>query len=299
MYLPNLILVEPRIIESRGWIFVFNLEGMDEMLVQVEYCGVCGQLSKFTIADNSRLLREAVCDNCGASVRNSDVAREVASAVRGFRGGKVLLTRLGSSLAENCSEMAAFHILEAAAYGPINAHLRNLPHYVSFEYLDGVRPGSFCGEIRCEDLQELTFEDELFDLVISQDVIEHIAYPDKCFREINRVLKPGGKHIFSVPYHPLIKTQDRRSRKKVYHGDPNRKEGALVYTDWGNDITMIIDRFGMQTTQIECHRFHEDNEISDLDLEYEDYLRLAPLEFYRYNSVVFVSQKISNLAKIP
>lgn len=261
------------------------------MLVHTEYCGVCGKFAKFCIVDGAVLLREAVCEHCGASVRNSDVAREIACAVRGKPSNRSGLAN--SSLAEVLPNMSNLRILEAAAYGPIHTLLRTLPNYVCFEYLDGVAPGSYAGEIRCEDLQGLTFEDDTFDLVISQDVLEHVEDTDKSFSEITRVLKTGGKHVFSVPYHPLAKTESRKLKREVYHGDPNRRQGALVHTDWGNDITTIIDRFGTCTKRIDSHVFHQDQDISNLDLEYDNYLRLPPLDYYRYNSVVFVSEKIS------
>jgi SAM-dependent methyltransferase len=45
---------------------------------------------------------------------------------------------------------------------------------------------------RCEDLERQTFADNSFDLVITQDVFEHIVKPDLAIREIARTLRPGG-----------------------------------------------------------------------------------------------------------
>ena len=44
----------------------------------------------------------------------------------------------------------------------------------------------------------MTFENESFDLFITQDVFEHVMTPNKAFKEIERVLKPGGAHVFTV-----------------------------------------------------------------------------------------------------
>jgi len=38
-----------------------------------------------------------------------------------------------------------------------------------------------------------------FDLVVSAWVLEHLDHPEQVFREIYRVLKPGGKVIFLTP----------------------------------------------------------------------------------------------------
>ena len=41
--------------------------------------------------------------------------------------------------------------------------------------------------------------DESFDLVITQDVFEHVYDGPAAFREIERTLRPGGVHVFTVP----------------------------------------------------------------------------------------------------
>ncbi|MHA2275402.1 MAG: class I SAM-dependent methyltransferase [Candidatus Kariarchaeaceae archaeon] len=43
------------------------------------------------------------------------------------------------------------------------------------------------------------FDDEVFDCVISTEVIEHVISPFQALREINRILKPRGKAIISTP----------------------------------------------------------------------------------------------------
>ncbi len=45
----------------------------------------------------------------------------------------------------------------------------------------------------------LPFQNDFFDLVVSAWVLEHLDHPEQVFREIYRVLKPGGKVIFLTP----------------------------------------------------------------------------------------------------
>lgn len=47
--------------------------------------------------------------------------------------------------------------------------------------------------------ENLPFDDNFFDLVVSAWVLEHVEDPEKFFREVHRVLKPEGKVIFLTP----------------------------------------------------------------------------------------------------
>ena len=45
----------------------------------------------------------------------------------------------------------------------------------------------------------LPFKDNHFDLVTANMVIEHLDKPEEQFREVSRILKPGGTFIFHTP----------------------------------------------------------------------------------------------------
>ena len=45
----------------------------------------------------------------------------------------------------------------------------------------------------------LRFSDSMFDVVVSTEVIEHLENPRAAFREIWRVLRPGGQFILTTP----------------------------------------------------------------------------------------------------
>ena len=99
---------------------------------------------------------------------------------------------------------------------------------------------------RSEDLEAQTFADESFDVVITQDVFEHLFAPDRAIKEIARTLKPGGVHVMTVPIVNGSKPSQRRAQRKgkkivnlsepQYHGNPVSDEGSLVTVDWGYDI---------------------------------------------------------------
>jgi SAM-dependent methyltransferase len=112
---------------------------------------------------------------------------------------------------------------------------------------------------RSEDLEHQTFDDESFDLVITQDVFEHLFNPDLAIREIARTLRPGGAHIGTVPL--VMREQPSRRRARLregkivhelppeYHGNPLSPDGSLVTVDWGFDIANYLSHVsGLSTT---------------------------------------------------
>jgi hypothetical protein len=90
------------------------------------------------------------------------------------------------------------------------------------------------------------YRSESFDLVITQDVFEHLFDPDRAIREIARTLRPGGAHIMTVPIANGAKPSSRRAARTStgithlapaqYHGNPVSNQGSLVTIDWGYDI---------------------------------------------------------------
>ena len=122
------------------------------------------------------------------------------------------------------------------------------PGYVATHHDPSIPFGSRhpVGGHRCEDLERLTFATASFDVVITQDVFEHVFDADAAFREVQRTLRAGGAHLFTVP---LVRgTQPSRQRAvrgaegirhlepPQYHGNPMSEDGSLVTWDWGHDI---------------------------------------------------------------
>ncbi len=128
---------------------------------------------------------------------------------------------------------------------------REAPCYSDSYWFPEVKPGTWVAGRRSENLERLTFPDASFDLFITQDVLEHIFDAQAAFREVARVLRPGGAHIFTVPFWPqqatLVRAKQHNDEtiehvcKPIYHVDPVDPGGTLVVRDWGNDIATIIE----------------------------------------------------------
>ena len=211
-------------------------------------CAVCGS-SHVLIPQPDCNYREAfVCRNCFSLARMEALGRVVLKRIAG--NGK-------QSLPEAIGIASALNVYEIGNVGPIQEFFAKTSHFVRSEYFDDIP----CGEpgpsgVRCEDVTRLTFADDSFDLVISQDVFEHISDPAKGFSEVARVLRPGGAHIFTVPQDLRLAESITRARlhdgkidhilPPEFHGDPIRPEGALVFTDFGADIAAMVAEAGME-----------------------------------------------------
>ena len=80
-------------------------------------------------------------------------------------------------------------------------------------------------DAKVSDAGEIPYPDQMFDLVISDNVMEHLAEPVNVLAEIGRVLKPGGRLLFKTPnrwhYMPLIASMT----PLAFHQYMNRKRG--------------------------------------------------------------------------
>jgi SAM-dependent methyltransferase len=132
--------------------------------------------------------------------------------------------------------------------------------YTPTQFFQDVPFGDLKDGIRCENLEKMTFEDNSFDLTITQDVFEHVMNPLAAFKEIERTLKPGGAHVFTMPWYPQLNKTVQRARQldngeiefleeAIYHGNPIDSKGSLVTFDWGVDfVDLTYINSGMSTT---------------------------------------------------
>ena len=139
-----------------------------------------------------------------------------------------------------------------SAKGTIFKALGSAPNIIHTEFYDDVERGGRKNGILNQDLQALTFADGSIDLVISEDVFEHVPDFRAGFSEVHRVLKRGGAHIFTIPYYTVRKTRDlfrMENGKRIliepieYHGDPIRGQ-IPCYTHFGYDIQQILNNMG-------------------------------------------------------
>jgi len=221
-------------------------------------CPVCGSLTLIT--GIGRSLRESCkCVRCKSTNRQRQVAYGICGAVARITG-----TRIASL--EDVARLKDLAVYNTEAGRQIHDQLSGMPGYVCSEYFGpACRSGDMIGGRMHQDLMALSFDDKSLDLVISSDVFEHIPDPYRAHREIHRVLKPGGSHVFTVPFYQTeFEDEDRTItdirgntvliKDPVYHGDPIRSEGALVHKIFSLEMLVKLRKVGFRTNMYKIYK---------------------------------------------
>jgi len=218
----------------------------DESYELPGYCRVCERKSDFLIDRQCGAFEVAgvwvpnwrermVCPSCGLNNRQrmmAYIARQVVGSYRDRRPEVYLMEQVTS----------IYHWMTTSV---------PQASYTGSEYLgEDVPSGKVIKDIRHEDVECLSFTDNSFDLIISNDVLEHVVNPYKSLEEACRVLRPGGQLLMTVPFHMDKESSERRAEivngrlehllPEVYHGNPVSDDGSLVFTDFGWDFLQEI-----------------------------------------------------------
>jgi SAM-dependent methyltransferase len=140
------------------------------------------------------------------------------------------------------------------------------PRYVGSQlFPSGIR-GELVNGWRNEDIECATFPDRTFDLVITQDVTEHVFNPARMFQDIFRTLRPGGIYLSTFPIHkssvgPMVQLAGMSGDGEItyfrdppeYHGNPIDSDGSLVTWEYGYDIHQKVAEW--VPFQVEISRF--------------------------------------------
>jgi SAM-dependent methyltransferase len=212
-------------------------------------CTVCGSNEQFDFFGGSP--RESFkCPNCKSSLRYREQAKSIVSLY-----GKNSCNSF-SELAEDI-DFQNLTIFEPGVSGPFRKYFKDFKNYHQSFYWDDLELGESRDGMQNQDLMNLTYEDDSFDLIITSDIFEHVRKPFLGFTEIHRVLKLGGVHVFSIPVHyPVPKRthfrvnttgpEDIYIDPPHYHGD-GKGGKSLVYVDYGLDLINQLNDIGFNT----------------------------------------------------
>jgi SAM-dependent methyltransferase len=204
-------------------------------------CPICERAVTFT-AWGTNLRDTYLCGACATLPRERAVMLAIDTFAPGWRSMSI-------------------HESSPADRGVSRKLREQCPGYVATQFHPTVPEGSISPDgWRCENLERQTFTDESFDLVVTQDVFEHIFDPDAAAREIARTLRPGGMHIGTTPLvragEPTIQCASmvdgrvNHLQAPDYHRNPVDPQGSLVTFWWGYDIASRMDSVAPLNTTI-------------------------------------------------
>jgi SAM-dependent methyltransferase len=207
-------------------------------------CNICGHKVPFICTDIRAARGNFFCPLCRSFSRKRHLA-------------KFLLRELGGSRSVKEARPLAADIYSATSRDAIWAKLGSDPRYHGSEFLEGVALGDPIPKGgTCQNLESLTFDDDSFDIVLTEDVLEHVRYPDRAFAEIARVLRPGAVHLFTVPFNfhgkTIERVEPREGREDIlltepeWHGDSVHGR-ALAYRTFGSDLFERLEKHGFKT----------------------------------------------------
>lgn len=208
------------------------------------------------LAESGRSVQEwtiaGFCQPCGAAVDFQMDWKYSDGRTPNWRE-RLLCPRCGLN---NRQRFAAHLVGEHAAgtvylYEQVTAFSRwaaaQLPDVVGSEYLGHeFEGGTVVNGLRHEDALALSFADASLSAIVSNDVFEHVPDADRALAEAARVLEPGGRLLFSIPFVDDLDATVQRAELRdgevveplppVYHGNPLSEQGSLVFFDYGWDL---------------------------------------------------------------
>ena len=156
------------------------------------------------------------------------------------------------------------------------------------------------------DIGTLPFVDDSFDLVTANMVVEHLASPETQFKEVHRVLSPGGMFIFHTPNalsHGVISARivpDSLKRRIVYllDGRPTVDVFKAYYrANTRKSITEIAQSSGFEVVEAKLVLtdaiFALIPPLALLELIWLRLLMAAPLQAARTNIVCILRKRHS------
>jgi len=102
------------------------------------------------------------------------------------------------------------------------------------------------------DIREIPYEDETFDLIICNHVLEHVIEDKLAMNEIHRVLKNNGNAILQVPISYIIDTSIEKpdvstneERERIYGQFNHVRVYGKDYFERLHSVGLIVDRVNL------------------------------------------------------
>ena len=172
------------------------------------HCNLCGKQSPYFVhlSNRMRIKWHSVCPHCNSRPRH--------------RGLKILY----EETLQRLENPKVIHFAPEPVFYPVFQSLGKDYQTTDF-LLDDV-------DFPKEDIQNLTFNADSYDLALCNHVIEHVPEDDKAVAEVARVLKKNGLAIFTIP-------GNWKRHKTIAFNDLSFNGH---FRDYGIDVTDLFSR---------------------------------------------------------
>jgi len=198
------------------------------------YCTACRRVRNLTVNGGVYFghlpnLREGLVCECGLSNRNRLIYSAITLEKPSEPDMRIAILERTSTLYRRLQE--------------------TFPQIIGSEYIgEGVPGGTLHTvgglSVRHESITGLSFPSCSLDVIVHNDVLEHVFNYRKALEELHRVLRKGGSLIFTCPFFFMLNRELQKARiltdgsieflmEPEYHGDPINPQGALTFYHYG------------------------------------------------------------------
>ncbi|WP_306643642.1 class I SAM-dependent methyltransferase [Sanyastnella coralliicola] len=124
------------------------------------------------------------------------------------------------------------------------------------------------------DAHQIPFEDNSFDVVMANHLLEHVEDDRQVMREFHRIMKPGGWGIFQVP----IDYASAETQEDPNVTDPAERERLY----WQRDHVRLYGRDYAERLREAGFEVKEDDYVGELGKELQERYALMPEEIIYY-----------------
>lgn len=122
------------------------------------------------------------------------------------------------------------------------------------------------------DITDILYENDMFDVIICNHVLEHIPDEQKALAELKRVLKKGGKAFLNVPVFFKYKT----TLEKAEYNTPEMRLKYYGQRDhvraYGLDYEEHLKRVGFEVKMILINKNYSSEELDRFGLQSNEYI---------------------------